>query len=43
MRLRDWFILVAVVFATLQLWAMWSQYCYERGYAAGAEQAAFDA
>lgn len=39
MRLRDWFVL----FAALLLWAMWSQYCYDRGYAAGAEAVAFDA
>jgi hypothetical protein len=43
MRLRDWFILIGTCFFLLCFWAMWSQYCYDRGYAAGSEQAAFDA
>jgi hypothetical protein len=43
MRLRDWFVLIGTVFAAGLLFTMWSQFCYERGYAAGAEMVAFDA
>jgi hypothetical protein len=39
MKLRDWFILLAAVC----FWAMWTQYAYDRGYAAGSEAAVFDA
>ena len=43
MRLRDWFILFAVTGTAALVFTMWTQYSYERGYAAGSEMAAFDA
>ena len=39
MKLREWFVLLAAVL----VWALWSEYCYEKGAESAFQECSFDA